>query len=306
MRPSLPPALRTCLCAFALASVAAAQSGIDQEYGTLRQNGLEITGAQSAVQTFTCGRTGWLLRVDVDVRHWAGTATTPLTVNLLAVDSSGVPTNQVLATMQLQASEIPVGAYAYVPVRPLNPLPVTTGLVLGLELVVPATVARAYAWSGDAPGNYAFGTTFIRRTTGPLGFDMGFRTYVGTGAGATGYGVGHPGTNGTPRLTTTPLPILNTSIDLLFSNSANVATQGLLLFGTGRANVPTPFGGSLLVGLLATLPVPLPQGGTRLPLAIPDDPSLCGQTITVQGIVGDAGASHGLAFTAGLELRIDA
>jgi hypothetical protein len=293
------------LAALLTLSAATAQSCIDQEYVTQRANGLEITGNQSVVQTFTCSRAGLLLRVDLEVRHWIVVATAPLTVNVLATDASGVPTNQVLLTAQLQPNEIPTGAYAWIPVRFTAPLVVIPNRVLGLELSVPAATVRAYAWSGDAPGGYPGGTTFVRRTTGPLSYDMGFRTYVGAGATQTGYGIGHAGSSGVPALQASALPRLGTDVDLALGNSAGVPTQGVLLFGVSRASLPTPYGGTLLVNPLLALPLPVPLGGARFPLAIPDDPSLCGLTLAIQGLVADAGASHGIAFSAGLELRFD-
>lgn len=294
----------SCWIPLVLASLAplAAQGCRDQENVTQRANGLEITGAQPSVQTFTCGLAGQLLRVDVDVRHHVSGVTTPLTVNILATDANGVPTNQVLATAQLQPSEIPTGSYAFVPVRFAPPVPVAPGLVLGLELMVPTTVARAYAWTGDAPGFYAAGTTYIRRTVGPLSFDMGFRTWVGNPAAAVRYGTGYAGTGGIPGLTASAPPRLGTTIDLQIGNSAATPTAGALLVGTLRANQPTPFGGFLLVQIVATVTVPLPFGGALLPIAVPDLPSLCGSSLTFQAVLADPGATYGIAFTPGLEL----
>jgi len=289
---------------FLLASTAAGQSCLDQQYVTQRQNGLEITGNQSAVQTFTCGKNGLLLRVDVDIRHWVANVTTPLSVTLLACDAAGVPTNTVLDSVQIAANDIPVSAYAPVPVRFPNPPVVTVGRVVGVELAVPASIARAYAWSGDAPGNYARGTTFIRRTTGPLSFDMGFQTSVSAPATSTNYGQGHPGGNGVPSLTTSALPRLGTVPNLQLGNSAGQSTAALLLLGTSRAAIPTPFGGTLLVLPLLAETLPLPASGAALPLPIPDDATLCGVLLQLQHVVVDARASHGLAFSPGLELRL--
>lgn len=290
-----------------LATLAAAQTScLDQEYVTGRSNGLEITGSQSAVQTLTCSRPGMLLRVDVDVRHWVSGVTTPLTVNVLATDASGVPTNQVLATEQVAASDIPTAAYALVPVRFAQPTMVFSNQVIGIELSVPVTVARAYAWSGDAPGGYASGTTFVRRTSGPLAFDMGFRTLVGAPAYRVNYGNGHAGGSGVPGLTASAAPRLGTSLDALIGNSAGTATAGIVVLGSSRANVPTPFGGTLLVQPLAQVPVMLPAAGLALPLSIPNLPSLCGTTFDLQAAMLDGAASHGVAFTPGLELGISA
>lgn len=288
-----------------LLSAAALHAQIDQQYVTSRMNGLEITGSQSAAQTFTCGKSGLLLRVDVDVRHWVAGVIVPLDVRILATDTAGVPTNQVLASEQLLPGDIPVSAYAYVPVRLSTPVAVQPGLVLALELAVPTTTVRAYAWSGDAPGGYANGTTFIRRNVGPLSFDMGFRTWVGIPALQVGYGAGHPGTNGVPSLALSAAPRIGTTPDLVIGNSSNAATQGALCFGVARASLPTPIGGTLLVQLLGTATVPVGLPNTKLPLAIPDEAALCGGVVMLQVLMLDAAASHGVSFTPGLELLLN-
>lgn len=290
------------LFALSLLSPLAAQGCRDQENVTQRVNGLDVTGSQPVTQTFTCGKAGQLLRVDVDVRQNAFGVTTPLTVNILATDASGVPTNQVLATAHVQPSEISTGSYAFVPVRLTQPVAVFPGLVLGLELAVPSTIPRAYAWSGDAPGNYAAGATYIRRTFSWLSLDMGFRTSVGAPAAAVQYGAGHPGTLGVPDLLASAPPRLGTSLDLKVINSAGTPTVGALLIGTARANLPTPFGGFVHVQILAQVPVPLGMTGVTLRVSVPDLPSLCGSAITFQAVLTDPGASHGVAFTPGLEL----
>jgi hypothetical protein len=298
-----------CVCAFAalFASLLPAQgSCLDQQYPSGRTNGLEITGAQPVVQTLTCGRAGMLLRVDLDVKHHVGGVTTPLDVNILATDSNGVPTNQVLATAQVPASDIPVAAYAYVPVRFSQPTMVFANQVVGIELSIPATVARAYAWSGDAPGGYTAGATFVRRTTGPLGFDMGFRTFVGAPAFQVNYGAGHAGTSGVPSLRLSAVPRIGSAVDVLVGNSAGSATPGVLLLGPARANLPTPVGGTLLVQLAAQVVFTVPASGAAIPLLLPDLPSLCGRTFDLQAAMADPGASHGIAFTAGLELGFGA
>lgn len=289
------------LALLAGAPVVAQSSCLDQEYPSGRSNGLEITANQPVVQTLTCGKAGMLLRVDVDLRHHVAGVTAPLTVNILATDANGVPTNQVLATEQVPATDIPQ-AFAYVPVRFAVPTMVLVGQVIGIELVVTAT--RAFAWSGDAPGGYAAGATFVRRTTGPLSFDLGFRTLVGAPAFQVNYGAGHAGANGVPTLLASVLPRLGVTIDVLVGNSAMAATAGVLVLGTSRASVVTPFGGTLLVQPLAQVALALPAAGATIPIRIPNLPSLCGTTLDLQAAMADAAATQGVSFTRGLELGI--
>lgn len=305
---SRPRHLASTHLAIAFAGFAAASHAqsacLDQQYLGGRTNGLEITANQPVVQTLTCSRAGELRRIDLDVRHHVAGVTAPLDITVLATDANGVPTNQVLATAQVSASDIPFGAAPYVPVRFAQPATVASGQVIGIELSV--TAARAYAWWGDAPGGYAAGATFLRRTTGPLSFDLGFRTYVGASGQQSNYGTGHPGTGGVPGLSALTLPQIGMPLDLRVGNSAGAPTPGVLLLGTARANSPTPFGGTLLVQFVVQLGLTLPSSGLVVPFAMPDLPSLCNTPLTLQAAIADPGASHGIAFTPGLELVIGA
>ncbi len=298
------------LTSFALAGFAAsftlpAQGCIDQQNVGQRTNGLEITGNQSAVQTFTCAQAGLLRRIDVDIRQNTTGLITPLDVRILTVDGAGVLTNTVLDTVQLAVADVPT-SFAFTAVRLNAAIPVAVGTVLAVELSVPTTTGRAYAWAGDAPGLYANGTTFIRRNTGPLSFDMGFATYVGGVAGATTYGTGLAGARGIPTLTASAAPRLGTTPELQLSGSTNATTPGAIVVGVARANLPTPFVGTLLVQPLVTLTLSIPGTGLAVPMRIPDDPSLCGATFTFQVVQQDAAAAAGLSFTAGLELLVGA
>ena len=48
--------------------------------------------------------------------------------------------------------------------------------------------------------------------------------------------------------------------------------------------------------------IPVPASGFAAKFAVPNDPALCGLNLYVQVVEGDAGASKGLSFTAGLHL----
>ncbi|MCB9871793.1 MAG: hypothetical protein H6837_18205, partial [Planctomycetes bacterium] len=115
------------------------------------------------------------------------------------------------------------------------------------------------------------------------------------------FGKGWPGSVRMPTLTADANPVLGTGIYLLASSSSGIPTAGLLLLGTTQNSVQY-LGGVLLVSPAATFPVGLGVKGLTLPLAIPDDPGLCGATMYLQLLQGDAGASHGVAFTPGLRL----
>ena len=179
---------------------------------------------------------------------------------------------------------------------------VQTGQVLGLALTSPSAPSTpSYAWWGTAPGGaYAGGQIFIQQTIALSAWDLAFETWVSMPASWSNYGAGHPGTNGIPSLGSSANPVLGTTPDLLLGNSTSALAAGVLALGVAPASAPTPFGGTLLVQPLATLGVLVPVGGLAQPFAIPLDPLLCGFEVFAQGVVLDAGASQGIAFSPGL------
>jgi hypothetical protein len=80
---------------------------------------------------------------------------------------------------------------------------------------------------------------------------------------------------------------------------------GVLVIGTARANLPTPWG-TLLVNppflTAISLPGPIPIGGLPITTMIPNDPSLSGAVLTFQAGIVDmsvVGLTNGLQWTAG-------
>jgi hypothetical protein len=181
-------------------------------------------------------------------------------------------------------------------------LVVQSGQVLGLALTSPNPPGTpSYAWWGEAPGGgYANGQIFIQQTLPLPVWDLAFQTWVSVPASWSNYGAGHPGTNGVPSLTSSANPVLGTTPDVLLGNSTSSLTAGAVFFGVATANVPTPWGGTALVQPLVSAGLVLPPGGAALPFAMPNDPTLCGFVLYAQGVVIDAGASAGIAFTPGL------
>ncbi len=119
------------------------------------------------------------------------------------------------------------------------------------------------------------------------------------------YGVGWPGTSGVPALTTTGLPEVGATCTLDIDNASALPQCACLLVGNAPAGVATPLGGTILVDYTATSPLGMvPAAGTTLLLTVPDDLSLCGIEVRMQLVHSDAGASHGVAFSRGLRLRI--
>jgi hypothetical protein len=120
-----------------------------------------------------------------------------------------------------------------------------------------------------------------------------------TFAAATSYGQGHPGTSGVPALASDP-PVLGKAIDIRIGNSLGAPTPGVLLVGTAAANLPTPFGGTLLVGGFFPVSLTIPGNGATLRVAIPADLSASGSSVFLQVVEFDPGASHQLSFSRGL------
>lgn len=126
----------------------------------------------------------------------------------------------------------------------------------------------------------------------------------GTRANWVNYGTGHPGTGGVPALTLSGMPQLGAQIDLQIGNAQRVAAPTCVFIGRNRANLPTPFGGSILVAMLGEAAISVPAGGLNIPISVPCDPLACGEVFTIQAIELDPGASAGIAFSQGLEITL--
>jgi hypothetical protein len=135
-------------------------------------------------------------------------------------------------------------------------------------------------------------------------FDVFVRGGCPTLASWANYGSGYPGTNGVPGFTSRQNPVLGTTITLDLSNSAASATAGLVVVGFNHESKRSSWGGRLLVEPWRVLPVALPAGGATLVGTIPNDPTLCAIALDLQAVELDAGASHGVSFTAGLNLLL--
>jgi hypothetical protein len=119
------------------------------------------------------------------------------------------------------------------------------------------------------------------------------------------YGTGWPGTNGIPSFTASDDPVLCSQITLMLGNSLGASTNGVLLLGLSAAQIPTTMGGTLLVAPPWTVvPVVIPQAGMSLPVEIFCEPMVAGISVYLQGLVTDAGASQGFAFSPGLKLTL--
>lgn len=116
------------------------------------------------------------------------------------------------------------------------------------------------------------------------------------------YGAGWPGTLGVPNFTATANPTLCTPYSLVIQNSANAVAPATLFIGPSAVNLPTGFGGTLLVHPLVSLAVILPVGALTIPSTPSCNPAFCGVSLVLQVLAADPGASRGVSFTPGLHL----
>lgn len=117
------------------------------------------------------------------------------------------------------------------------------------------------------------------------------------------YGSGWPGTNGViPRLRTSAAPRLCGAFNLELTNSRSEATLGVLFLGLAPADIPSSYGGHLLLLPATVVMLTLPADGASLPAFVPCNEALCGLEVYLQAWESDPGASHGVSFTRGLKL----
>jgi hypothetical protein len=117
------------------------------------------------------------------------------------------------------------------------------------------------------------------------------------------YGRGWSGTGGVPELLLGRSADGGQSFELLVGNGSGQATAAVLLVGPSRARIATPLGGDLLVDAAAAIPITLEARGSAFAMGAPRDFAR-GQTLEVQVLTVDAGATHGVAFSKGLEIRL--
>src|SRR5262249_7562287 len=92
---------------------------------------------------------------------------------------------------------------------------------------------------------------------------------------------------------------------IIVQNSrSNVSTTGIVLLGSSAANLPTPFGGTVLVlpQMVRMLAIPADPYLGKLEGQLPKDPAYAGLQLDMQVIEIDPAASRGYSFTPGLEL----
>ncbi|MCA8977883.1 MAG: VCBS repeat-containing protein [Planctomycetes bacterium] len=123
-----------------------------------------------------------------------------------------------------------------------------------------------------------------------------------TAASDANYGSGWPGTLGVPSIGVNGAPVLGSTRTLVIGNSSAAATFGYFVLGDVQANTPTAYGGSMLLVPTIEYPFTVPAGVGGYSFTMPCLPSFCGYTMYMQAFEFDVGASHLVAFTAGLRI----
>jgi hypothetical protein len=119
------------------------------------------------------------------------------------------------------------------------------------------------------------------------------------------YGSGWAGKKGVPALTSQNDPEICRDLTLELTNTAGESTVAALFVGLSKAYLPTTWGGHLLVGPPWSVFIQaLPTQGLTLKVETPCNVSFCGLELCLQGLEVDAGASHGISFTPGLDLHL--
>ncbi len=132
--------------------------------------------------------------------------------------------------------------------------------------------------------------------------DVYVRTRAPLLAQSSNYGAGWAGSLGIPSLAAATPPAFSTDVVVHASTSATWWTLGFALVGANPASIPTNLGGTLLVDILAVIPIAVGPGGADFGGHLPDDTALYGGSAFLQVLELDAGASDGVSFTPGLEL----
>jgi hypothetical protein len=121
------------------------------------------------------------------------------------------------------------------------------------------------------------------------------------------FGQGWKGTLGIPAVSLSAPPKLGTTISIQSSNSLGRLTHGCLIIGASSATKKTPFGGTLFVDMgkpYVPIAFTIPSKLGKYSLLVPNKIELCGFFLYGQIIQNDPGASHGISFTKGFNMRL--
>jgi hypothetical protein len=144
----------------------------------------EVSGNEFYAQTFTAGRSGNLVRVDLRLRRASQASPQgPITVQISRVGGVGEPSGSALATESLMGADVPVSE-DWVTFRFDRSAPSIAGTQYAIVASAPlASPPNFYVWDAGE-GDLYQGGQGLQGTAGnppswePVGGDMTFRTYV--------------------------------------------------------------------------------------------------------------------------------
>ena len=121
-------------------------------------------------------------------------------------------------------------------------------------------------------------------------------------ASSTNYGTGYAGSNGIPELYTVGLPDICEQLILEIGNSYGAPTVAMVFISAQQTDIPTGWGGHLLVQPGLSFPLRLPAAGQSVALRVICDTAFAGESFNLQVLEIDPGATDGVSFSRGLEL----
>ena len=132
--------------------------------------------------------------------------------------------------------------------------------------------------------------------------DVFIRVPCPTVASWSNYGAGFPGALGVPSFAPRANPVLGTTLFCDLASSSGLYSVALLIVGLQRADIPSSWGGHLLVAPFVSQLLGVPPTGAVVGGDIPGYASFCGLVVDLQALELDPGAAKGVSFTQGLEL----
>jgi agmatine/peptidylarginine deiminase len=169
--------------------------------------------------------------------------------------------------------------------------------------VLASNLPHTGSWAWTVPDLYAPSARLrvvARDATGGEGFDDSDAPFAINGLGcqavATPYGIGKPGTNGVPLLSSAP-PVLGSAVLLQLQNAL---PNGFFVLLLGAGQTASPFdGGTILVDAFAAELAPIDAfGGFAAAIPLPDWPWLCGFPFYFQAWVQDDPMASGMGWAA--------
>src|SRR5262249_31165533 len=122
-----------------------------------------------------------------------------------------------------------------------------------------AAYVVGYTLSSDFPTTAGAFDTSVNGASDA--FVTKFDPFFSTDASWSNYGTGWPGSNGVLLLTLSGNPVLCAEVTLNLANSRGATTTAALFVGLAQADLPTPYGGHLLVVPSSIVLFSLPGSG---------------------------------------------